>query len=178
MTETAVFGQGRRRSHCLNPVSEVHFAIAERRIGVPIDSFIERGSADLKSEFAGPLTIQTIAEQIGVPDERLSEMERVAHNLLQALDQPANAEPGAVDEFSSFAMELMQERRRNPQDDTLTVLAQVEVTGRELDAEKAMAYFSGFLIAGQTPPGHRRRDCFTASARTRFSNGGWSTIQV
>lgn len=119
-----------------------------QRIDTLIDSFIECGSADLKNQYAGPLTVQTIAEQIGVPDERLPDMERVAHNLLQALDQPATADPEVFGEFSAFAMELIQERRTTPQDDTLTVLAQARVDGRELGAQEAVGYFTGFLIAG------------------------------
>lgn len=120
----------------------------ERRIEALIDGFIERGSADLNEEYAGPLTIQTIAEHVGIPDELLPEMQRVSHNLLQALELPDGSGSAAMAEFSAFALRLIRDRQDNPLDDPLTVLARAEVDGRPLGEEQAVGYFTGFLIAG------------------------------
>jgi cytochrome P450 len=118
------------------------------RIDRLIDNFGRRGHADLKSEFAGPLTVQTIADQVGVPEVRIQDMERVAHELLQALENGEGPGSKAFGEFGSFAMELIAMRRNNPCDDTLTVIATAESDGELLSPEQAISYFTGFLIAG------------------------------
>jgi cytochrome P450 len=118
------------------------------RIDRLIDNFGRRSHADLKSEFAGPLTVHTIADQVGVPEDRLQDMERVAHELLQALENGEGPGSKAFGEFGSFAMELIAMRRNNPCDDTLTVIATAESDGELLSPEQAISYFTGFLIAG------------------------------
>jgi cytochrome P450 len=120
----------------------------QRRIDALIDGFVERGSAELNAEYAGPLTLQTIAEHIGVPHALHPEMQRAAHNLMQSLEQPDERTPEAIAEFSAFALQLIHDRRADPRDDPLTVLANAEVEGRALDPMQAVGYFTGFLIAG------------------------------
>ncbi len=118
------------------------------RIEALIDAFAERGSAELNAEFAGPLTLQTIAEHVGVPEELHPEMARVAHDLMQSLERPSPETPAAIAEFGRFALGLIRDRQENPRDDPLTVLARAEVDGRPLDDMQAVGYFTGFLIAG------------------------------
>lgn len=120
----------------------------ERHIDELIDGFIECGRADLHSQYAGPLTLQTIAEHIGITDEKLPEMQRISYQLLDSLDRPDADVAKAQQEFAEFALELIEERRRNPVDDALTLLAHHRVDGQPLDARQAVGYFSGFLIAG------------------------------
>lgn len=120
----------------------------KRRIDALIDRFIDNGHADLKSEFAGPLTLQTIAEHIGVPDDRVEEMETLSSKLLEFVNSPNAENANIVAEFTAFAMELIEDRRRSPQDDVLTLLATTEVDGRLLEDEQLFAYSSAFFVAG------------------------------
>jgi cytochrome P450/AcrR family transcriptional regulator len=121
----------------------------QHRVEALIDGFADRGSADLNADFAAPLTTQTIAEHIGIPDELLPRMQRVSDNIVRSLEQPeTGTTQAAIAEFSAFALELIQDRRENPRDDPLTVLARSEVDGRPLDAQQAVGHFTGFLIAG------------------------------
>lgn len=120
----------------------------KRRIDTLIDRFIADGHTDFKAEFAGPLTLQTIADHIGVPHDRIDEMETVSRRLLEFVDNPSAENANAVIEFSSFAMELIEDRRTSPRDDVLTLLATAEVDGHLLEAEQLFAYCGGFFIAG------------------------------
>jgi cytochrome P450 len=121
----------------------------ERRIEALIGGFAERGSADLTAEFAAPLTTQTIAEHVGIADDLLPRMQQVSDDMMRSLERPeTGTAQAAIAEFCAFAQELIQDRRENPRDDPLTVLALSEVDGRPLDSQQAVGHFTGFLIAG------------------------------
>jgi cytochrome P450 len=113
-----------------------------------IDTFAPRGTAELCAEYAGPLTLQTIATHVGIALPQLPEMQRVSEALLRSLETPDTRDEAAIADFSAFALELIQSRRAHPRDDPLTVLANAEVDGRTLNPDEAVGYFTGFLIAG------------------------------
>jgi cytochrome P450 len=115
-----------------------------------LDTFIERGSCEFLSEFAKPFSLLVIADLMGVPREDHEEFKAVfeveiagelgegttAHNPLQWLNE----------KFYSY----IEDRRRSPQVDVLTELAQaLHEDGSTPDIEDVMN-LSTFVFAAGT----------------------------
>ena len=85
---------------------------------------------DVVKDFSGPFPVEIICRMLGVP-------ERERQRLRHALDLMLHREPGQLDpteegvaagmEFGAYFWELAGEKRRNPGDDMISRLTQVEV---------------------------------------------------
>ena len=85
---------------------------------------------DAVTDFAGPFPVEIICRMLGVPE---GERQQIRHWL----DITLHREPGQMDptpegvtasiEFASYFVDLAKEKRRNPGDDMITRLTQVEV---------------------------------------------------
>jgi cytochrome P450 family 150 subfamily A5 len=98
-----------------------------RRADRQIDLFVERGSCEFISEYAGPFTLYVIADLLGVPE---SDHEMFRQELQG--DRPKTSTVGSTgsamehspleflyDRFSAY----IEERRKEPRGDVLTALA-------------------------------------------------------
>jgi cytochrome P450 len=101
-----------------------------------IDRFIERGQCDFVSEFAIPLPCTVVADQLGVPRDRIWDLKRWSDAML-APGGGFIAEEAALEcarqvvEAQKFFAAVMEERRRDPRDDIITDLVRAEVTDRD-----------------------------------------------
>ena len=112
-----------------------------------IDAFIERGEADLVREFNFRFPIQVIANMLGVPSEdsglflrRSIEMISIAVNVERGL-----AASAALKEYLA---PIVAERRKEPKDDLISVLATAEVDGHTLPDENIYGFLRLLLPAG------------------------------
>jgi cytochrome P450 len=121
--------QGPQVCRRLNPLFDK--AAAERTrartrevIDQRIDSFIERGSADLIRELTGPLVATITAEGVGLPVERADDYAEIFHDLLSVPDTE-DALNAVLARLGGFLEELrgyIAERRAVPQEDWLSAL--------------------------------------------------------
>lgn len=100
-----------------------------------IDRFIDRGECDFVSEFAIPLPCTVIADQLGVPRDRIWDLKRWSDAMLAPgggfVDEAAAVECARqVVEAQKFFAAVMEERRREPKDDIITDLVRTQVTDR------------------------------------------------
>ncbi len=120
------------------------------RVTRTIDSFIERGSADLVAELAVPIPIGVVSELLGVPDEDrerfLSWTERV-----EASTRAPEPE-AAMEAFAELAGYLHEQiERQSAEGRTDTILARLrdaEVDGRALDDGEILVFFGLITFAG------------------------------
>ncbi|MGH2783935.1 MAG: cytochrome P450 [Actinomycetota bacterium] len=112
-----------------------------------IDAFIERGDADLVREFNFRFPIQVIANMLGVPSEdsglflrRSIEMISIAVNVERGLAASAA--------LKDYLAPIVAERREEPKDDLISVLATAEVDGVRLPDENIYGFLRLLLPAG------------------------------
>lgn len=103
-----------------------------------IDTFINDGKADFVWGYAIPLPCTVIADQLGVPRDMIWQLKAWSDAMLapgSGFSDEARAIESAklVVEAQHFFAEIIAARRKEPQDDIITVLAQADV----VDAEDA-----------------------------------------
>jgi cytochrome P450 len=112
-----------------------------------IDRFASRGGAELVRDFNFRFPIQVIARMLGIPSEdsamfvrRSMEMISIAVNV----DRGLQASAALRDYLAPF----VEERRRDPKDDLISVLATAEVDGHRLPDEHIYGFLRLLLPAG------------------------------
>jgi len=90
-----------------------------------IDAFIERGSADLVSEFAVALPAMVFAHILGIPKNEWSAFQQYSAKLVSPAPTPEAmvAHHDAVEGVSHLFAKLLVDKRANPADDLLSELA-------------------------------------------------------
>lgn len=94
-----------------------------------LDSFQSRDEIDLISEFAAPLSLKVLARLLGVPDNDVPIIAQSAHALSSIIDWAPSAQPltdvqECVSEFTPYLLHLVEQKRREPGDDLMSVLIQ------------------------------------------------------
>jgi cytochrome P450 len=118
-----------------------------------VDAFPTDEAVDLVEQWSAPLPIAVISEMFGVPEADRSMFRSWGDSLALGLDRPRsvaefNAVRRAASEASAFLLGLVEERRRNPGQDLLSVLANAEVDGERLDDREVLANAIFIIIAG------------------------------
>ena len=97
-----------------------------------IDSFIDKGSCDFMWEFSIPLPCIVIADQLGVPREKIWELKKWSDAMLAPGGGFTNEEEALecaklVVEAQQFFAEVIAERKEMPQDDIISDLANANI---------------------------------------------------
>jgi cytochrome P450 len=112
-----------------------------------IDSFIDRGRADLVREVTFNFPAQVIARILGLPRSDYPNFQRWAVELTSVAanwDRGVAASNALRDYFAS----VMEERRTSPGDDLISELVRVEVDGERLTDEEIYSFLRLLLPAG------------------------------
>ena len=118
-----------------------------------IDGFGERKEVELVAEFTGRFPYLVISRLLGLPREREEEFHRWALALLSFRDDPAAAAT-AAQELTAFLAPVVEARRRKPENDVITGLAQARVEGRQLSDEEIYSHVRLlFPTGGETTHG-------------------------
>jgi cytochrome P450 len=119
-----------------------------------IDGFIDRGSCDFVAEFAMPLPVQLITEQIGIDRTDFATVKRwsdaFADRLGGMISHERELECAAdVVEFQHAMKARIDERRAAPRDDLLSDLVNAQVDGeRPLDDAELLSILQQLMVAG------------------------------
>ena len=129
-----------------------HIVANARRI---VDDIADKGEIDFVTEVAALVPMHNICDMAGIPEEhRLT----VAHEsqfpdgwrdprLLQGAEPLARVAQ-AIMTVHGIAMELVEARRRQPEDDLVTAMVQAEVDGERLTDAEISSIFFLLIIAG------------------------------
>jgi cytochrome P450 len=112
-----------------------------------IDTFIDRGRADLVRELTFPFPVTVIARMLGLPAADLSRFHRLAVELVSMgfdMDRGLRASATLYDYFCG----IIADRRARPSDDVISVLVQAELDGEKLDDDQICAFLRLLLPAG------------------------------
>jgi cytochrome P450 len=112
-----------------------------------IDAFIDHDRVDLVDSLTFAFPVRVIARVLGLPEQDVANFQRWSLDLINMFNDP---EPGvrALEEFRSYFMALIKERRVAPRDDLISDLIQSEVDGHRLDDDAIFASIKMLLPAG------------------------------
>jgi len=112
-----------------------------------IDRFAPRGRADLVREFTFAFPVQVIARLMGLPREDYVRFQQLSIELLSVVyDWDIGIAASAT--LKDYFGEILAERRRDPQDDLISTLAESEIDGERLSDDEIFAFLLLILPAG------------------------------
>jgi cytochrome P450 len=112
-----------------------------------IDRFAPRGRAELAREFTFAFPVQVIARIMGLPRRDYVRFQRLSIELLNVVyDWECGLAASAS--LKAYLTEILAERRRNPQDDLISTLAESEIDGARLTDDEIFAFLLLILPAG------------------------------
>lgn len=108
---------------------------------------------DFKERYATPIPVIVIAEMLGVPEAMAPELLRWSHNMIKMyeMQRTPEMEAAAVEssrEFVRYLRSLVQDRRRQPHQDLISKLIEVESAGDRLSEDELIANCILLLNAG------------------------------
>ena len=125
--------------------------IIDRTVRDVIDRAAEDGSVEFVRAVSAPIPIQVLGQVVGVPLEDCGLLFDWTNRLVS--DDPefmrtADEKERARSEMFSYFETLTAERRRQPQDDLVSILVQSEIGGEPLSWEDLAAYYFVLIGAG------------------------------
>ena len=126
----------------------------EEIVGDLIDTFQDKGSCEAISEFAVPVPMYVIADQLGVPRENFQRFKEWSDAWVAGLGLPKPEEEmiaaaELIVEMQHYMIERIHERRETPQNDMLSDLAQATYDGaRPLEDKEVLSIVEQILVAG------------------------------
>jgi cytochrome P450 len=120
-----------------------------------VDNFVHAGTADLMAQFAYPLPRLVIADVVGVPRTDIDKFGQWSEEYAMMLFVPdlplelqlAGAQSAVA--LQNYAVAMIEERRKQPQDDLLNDLVHARLEdGTSLDTNELVGLVNSFLIAG------------------------------
>jgi cytochrome P450 len=118
------------------------------RAQVLLDAVVAGETTDVVAALAVPFPLIVIADMLGVPDDRLSDLHRWTDALIGLATEETEANILQAIEMSGYFLELIAERADAPRDDLISTLAQVEVDGEKLTNDELMMFCGQLMVAG------------------------------
>ena len=124
-----------------------------------VDTFIDKGKCDFVWDFSIPLPCTVIADQLGVPREKIWELKKWSDAMLApgggfVNDDEALGIAKQVVDAQQFFAEVIEARRKDPQDDIITDLVHAKLQDdpdgleRQLDMFEIMDLLEQLLTGG------------------------------
>ena len=122
-----------------------------------IDDFIDKGECEFVRDFATPLPVYVIADQLGVPRKDLRRIKAWSDAFASRLGGMASAEEEIenarlIVEYQNYMAGIIADRRANPQDDMISDLANNLIKPPEgerlMTVEELLSMIEQLLVAG------------------------------
>jgi cholest-4-en-3-one 26-monooxygenase len=109
--------------------------------------------ADFVADLAAPLTLSVLADMLGVPRDDWGDMFRWTNHIVGSADpefasQGEDVARNARNELFKYFGELAVERRAEPRDDIVSVLARSTIDGEPMRPLELLSYFALLVVAG------------------------------
>ncbi|MEH6635657.1 MAG: cytochrome P450 [Halioglobus sp.] len=134
-------------------VEQMH-AYIEQIADELIDGFIQKGECEFIKDFATPLPVYVIADQLGVPRSDLEKFKSWSDAFASRLGGMVTAEEEIqnarlIVEYQQYMVSVVNDRRANPQDDMISDLANSTIDdGRRMTLEELLSMIQQLLVAG------------------------------
>ena len=130
-----------------NVVSKWGETLVDPVVDALMDQFSGRGKADLVQEFTHHYPFQIIYKQLNLPPEDVKTFHKLAIAQTVVMFDVAHGTE-ASHKLGVYFRNLLDERRRNPGDDLVSMLALAEVDGERLPEEILISFLRQLVNAG------------------------------
>ena len=123
------------------------------------DDSLERGEElDLTSDFSTPLPLQVMAELLGVDPSHADDFQRWSEIVISGITGSVAVEGPAtlllpLQELATYFLEVVEDRRKNPRDDLISLLVAAEESDT-LSAVETVNFATLLLAAGNETTTH------------------------
>jgi cholest-4-en-3-one 26-monooxygenase len=146
-----------------------------------LDLAAERDRGDFVRDVSAPITIAVIAEMLGVPASDRALLFRWTNEVIAPEDPEFQREgsihktvEGARIELFQYFDAMSRERRRQPREDIVSVVANGQVEGKPLDPVELLSYYLLLVVAGN----ETTRNAMTGGLIALLENPGeWQKLQ-
>jgi cytochrome P450 len=115
------------------------------------DFLLEDGEVDFVEKVSAPLPIAVIAYILGVPESDWNSIFEWTNQMIGVEDPEYQNEDGSdkamTDLFGYFA-EMIEDRKKNPKDDLVSILVQSEIDGKKIELLDLLAWCQIIVVAG------------------------------
>jgi cytochrome P450 len=134
----------------------------ENQARLIVDDIAQRSDdVEFVSHVSARLPLWTVAEMVGIPEEWYDEIREAASGLVGWNDEeivgdsdPVTLLVSSVQTLHDRCHEIIDARRRKPENDLITALLQAEVDGERLTDDDIYHFFSLLCVAGSDAPMH------------------------
>jgi cytochrome P450 len=149
-----------RHRHLRNLVSQAFtprmVAQLEPRIAAITDELLDHvaaaGKMDVVGDFAYPLPVTVISELLGIPAELREDFKRWSDALVAGDENTSEEEREAffqeIRGMYGYFTQVLEERRKSPQNDLISALLAASVDGQGLSAVELLGFCGLLLVAG------------------------------
>ncbi len=118
-----------------------------------IDTFADRGSADLHHDFCFKYPLRVFVDLLGLPSDDLDQVHRWGIDLCLVAHDP---EKGliAADKLLNYLTPLVQAKRRTPGSDIISMLVDAEINGEKLSDYEVVSFLRLLVLAGAETTNH------------------------
>jgi len=119
-----------------------------------IDDFIDKGECEFVRDFATPLPVYVIADQLGVPRADLRKIKSWSDAFASRLGGMASPEEEVenarlIVEYQRYMERVIEDRRASPRDDMISDLVNTPIDGgRLMSLQEAVSMIEQLLVAG------------------------------
>ncbi len=131
---------------------ERHRPMIQRYVDKLLNTLVEKQEIDFVEDLASHVPGHIIGNVLGVPDEDCPQLRMWSENVVQFFDVDRTDEhkrlaEQATTEFCEYLVELISQRRRQPQEDLVSTLIEAEKAG-EIDETELISTCMLILMAG------------------------------
>jgi cytochrome P450 len=118
-----------------------------------LEPWLGRGRMELLRDYAQPYSIAVICRMLGVPTDRGRDLLDWSHAMVKmyefdTTEEQAEAATQAAADFRDYVLELIDERRHEPQEDMVSALVEARVDGSQLSDPEIVSTIIVLLNAG------------------------------
>jgi len=116
-----------------------------------LDAVASKGEMDVIDDLSYPLPVTVIAELLGIP---LADRERFKDWSDQVVGATPYRDRDAQKEMSEYFRWMIEQRRREPQNDLISSLLAAQIEGQHLDEQELLGFCILLLVAGNETTTH------------------------
>ena len=110
-----------------------------------LDPIVSKGQMDIIDDLSYPLPVIVIAEMLGIPQQDRESFKRWSDAIV-GTSGAVQGDPQR--EMGAYFLDMIERRRREPQDDLISALLDAQIDGQHLNQRELLGFCILLLVAG------------------------------